>query len=159
MLLTNERPEILIWQAETLNPLPGVPFTVYWKAERALYVRIKGFRKKLPLSGSMSIVIHGDSKTLELEAIGLGNKTTSLLHVTCLKTVQLQNTTGKDLFGLSKGRFVSQTLVRFNSPETRIKLSFRTLFFKPIWRKKNQKIIHQNIKLHPITFEEVNSKM
>lgn len=89
LLLTGESPKINHWRTDTIRPIQGIPFNVEWQVDRALFVRLKGYKKRLPASGAMLIKVENTSTVLELEAVGLFSVSKSSLPISCGDTVQL----------------------------------------------------------------------
>lgn len=63
-------------ELNTLFPIEGAPFVFSWETKNALWVKIKGVRKKLPPKGKLRMITKAGKKQITLTAISLINKET-----------------------------------------------------------------------------------
>lgn len=75
-LLFWERATVHTMELNTLFPIEGTPFVFSWETKNALWVKIKGVRKKLPPKGKLRMIPKEGKKQITLTTVSLINKET-----------------------------------------------------------------------------------
>ncbi|MBK9488856.1 MAG: hypothetical protein IPO07_08700 [Haliscomenobacter sp.] len=63
-------------ELNTLFPIEGTPFVFSWETKNALWVKIKGVRRKLPPKGKLRMITKEGKKQITLTAVSLINNET-----------------------------------------------------------------------------------
>lgn len=86
-LLFWDRTTVHTMGLNTLFPIEGTPFVFSWEAKNALWVKIKGVRKKLPPKGKLRMTTKAGTKQITLTAVNLINKDT-MSFIFCVESYQ-----------------------------------------------------------------------